>query len=229
MDEFGFWPVFDHFSPKESAWFDDNFIFVILPDFCQFWKLDFFCSIIMKFLSEVIQLHRIKNWIYIVFQKSIKPGLLGTTTLSPSWIFEALVPVLVVVADVLDFPHDVRGRLANFWDTKLDCQDGNNGFENLGRRERQRPADAWFKPWFPRSKCNSKPTFITKWRKAFVNRLCSLFWKCYNHIFWISRIFFGHFLVDKFSVFNKSIKFRFWRIFRTKTRPKIALAATVNI
>ena len=36
-------------------------------------------------------------------------GLFRTSTSSPSWIFEALVPVPKVVADVSVFVHDLRG------------------------------------------------------------------------------------------------------------------------
>ena len=47
---------------------------------------------------------------------------------SPSWIFEALVPVPKVVGDVLVYVQ------ANFWDTKQESQNGNKKFENSGRQ-----------------------------------------------------------------------------------------------
>ena len=70
-------------------------------------------------------------------------GLLRTSTSSPSWIFEALVPIPKVIVDVLVFVHGLRGWWANFWDTKQESQDGNKEFGNLGRRGRRRPAEAW--------------------------------------------------------------------------------------
>ena len=58
------------------------------------------------------------------------------------WIFEALVSVPKVVADVLVLVHGLSGCRATFWDTKEVSQDGNKGFGNSGRRGRRRPSEA---------------------------------------------------------------------------------------
>ena len=83
----------------------------------------------------------IKKWIFEI-NSDVGSGLLRTSASSPSWIFEALVPVPKVVADVLVFVHSHRGWWDNSWDTKQESLDGNKEFGNPGRRGRRRPAEA---------------------------------------------------------------------------------------
>ena len=57
----------------------------------------------------------------------------GRSTSSPSWIFESLVPVLIVITDVLVFVHGLRAWWGNIWNRNKESQDGNKEIENPGR------------------------------------------------------------------------------------------------
>ena len=69
------------------------------------------------------------------------PGLLGTSTSSPSWIFDFLVSVLTVIAGILSV-HGLRAWLTNIWGRNQEPQDGNRKFEIAGPRGRRRLAEA---------------------------------------------------------------------------------------
>ena len=61
MNEFGFGPMLNHFVPIESARFNNNFILIVFPDFCKFRKFNFFCTVVVKLLCKVCQLHDVEN------------------------------------------------------------------------------------------------------------------------------------------------------------------------
>ena len=73
-------------------------------------------------------------------------GLLRTSTSSPSWIFEALVPVPKVVADVLVFVHSTSWLMNKLLGYKSGISGRKQGIwqsRNRERnRERRRPAEA---------------------------------------------------------------------------------------
>ena len=95
--------------------------------------------------SKIVSLMLYGIWVQEFITNSFdskRCGLLGTSTFSPSWTIETLVPILKVVADVKVFVHGLRGWWANFWDAKQQSQDVNEEFENPGRRGRRYPAEA---------------------------------------------------------------------------------------
>ena len=80
-----------------------------------------------------LQVQKITKYFKCKFIKNeplVGSGLLRRSKSSPSWIFEALIPV---VADVLVFVQGIRGGSANFWASKQESKDGNKEFENPGR------------------------------------------------------------------------------------------------
>ena len=61
----------------------------------------------------------------------------------PGSLKPSLVPK--VVTDVLVFVQGLPGWWVTIWDTEEESQYENKEFENPGRRERRRPAEAWLK------------------------------------------------------------------------------------
>ena len=79
-----------------------------------------------------IWLHQYGSRMYQSHEVLSVSGLLWTSTSSPSWIFQSLVPELIVIGDVLVFVYGLCAWWLNIWDRHQKSQDRNKEFP--GRR-----------------------------------------------------------------------------------------------